>query len=174
MRSDPDLAHDAAKGDRTAFTELMQRHQARVRGMARRLAGNAVDGDDIAQSAFLSAWSKLSTYRGGTFRAWICTVCWREFLQWRRRKGLEIEFDETAEIITLEDRGNRPDDKIDLQRALTQLTTAQRVCVVMCIAAGLSHQEAASATGWPLGTVKSHTKRGLDALKRQLVQNDVA
>ena len=178
MRTDPDLAADAARGSEAAFAELVRRHQARVRGMARRLTGSPAAGDDIAQATFMTAWQKIGTYAGGTFSAWICAICWREFLQVRRKTRPEIEFDETAEIIPFGAQGSRPsdqqDDRMDLSRALEKLTEAQRVCVVMCVAAGLTHREAAEATGWPLGTVKSHVLRGVEALRKHLAKPEVA
>lgn len=175
MRSDPDLAEDAAQGSEAAYAELVRRHQARVRGMARRLTGSASDGDDIAQMTFLKAWQKIGTYTGGTFSAWICTICWREYLQARRKQKIEIEFDETAEIIPFErTQSDEVGDQMDLTNALQKLTEAQRVCVTLCVAAGLSHREAADAIGWPLGTVKSHVTRGVDALRKHLASSHVA
>ena len=67
MRSDPDLAHAAARGNEASFAELVRRHQGKVRGMARRLTGSEAQGDDIAQATFLTAWQKIATYAGGTF-----------------------------------------------------------------------------------------------------------
>lgn len=174
MRSDPDLAHAAARGGEAAFAELVRRHQAKVRGMARRLAGSDAAGDDIAQVTFLTAWQKISSYAGGTFSAWICTICWREFLQWRRRQKMEIEFDETAEIIPFDRSADQTEQRMDLTRALESLSEAQRVCVVLCVATGLSHTEAAEVTGWPLGTVKSHVQRGVALLRTRLENANVA
>jgi len=174
MRSDPDLAHAAARGSEAAFAELVRRHQAKVRGMARRLAGSEATGDDIAQATFFTAWQKISSYAGGTFSAWICTICWREFLQWRRRQKMEIEFDETAEIIPFDRSAEQAEQRMDLTRALESLSEAQRVCVVLCVATGLSHTEAAEVTGWPLGTVKSHVQRGVALLRTRLENANVA
>ena len=174
MRSDPDLAHAAARGSEAAFAELVRRHQAKVRGMARRLAGSEATGDDIAQATFFTAWQKISSYAGGTFSAWICTICWREFLQWRRRQKMEIEFDETAEIISFDRSADQTEQRMDLTRALESLSEAQRVCVVLCVATGLSHTEAAEVTGWPLGTVKSHVQRGVALLRTRLENANVA
>jgi RNA polymerase sigma-70 factor (ECF subfamily) len=174
MRSDPDLAHAAARGSEAAFAELVRRHQAKVRGMARRLAGSEATGDDIAQATFFTAWQKISSYAGGTFSAWICTICWREFLQWRRRQKMEIEFDETAEIIPFDRSADQTEQRMDLTRALESLSEAQRVCVVLCVATGLSHTEAAEVTGWPLGTVKSHVQRGVALLRTRLENANVA
>lgn len=174
MRSDPDLAHAAAQGSESAFAELVRRHQGKVRGMARRLAGSEATGDDIAQVTFLTAWQKISTYAGGTFSAWICTICFREFLQWRRRQKMEIEFDETAEIIPFDRSADQHEMRMDLSRALESLSEAQRVCVVLCVSTGLTHQEAADVTGWPLGTVKSHVQRGVALLRTRLENANVA
>ena len=174
MRTDPDLAADAARGNDGAFAELVRRHQARVRGMCRRLAATSGDADDIAEATFLTAWQKIGTYAGGTFAAWICTICYREFLQVRRRQRQEIEFDETAEIIPFDRPMADTGDKMDLSRALAKLPEAQRICVTLCVAASLSHREAAEATGWPLGTVKSHVTRGVAALRKHLAADQVA
>ena len=174
MRSDPDLAQAAARGNEVAFAELVRRHQGKVRGMARRLAGSDAPGDDIAQVTFLTAWQKISTYAGGTFSSWICAICWREFLQWRRRQKIEIEFDETAQIIPFDRSADQSEMRMDLTRALETLSEAQRVCVVLCAATGLTHQEAADVTGWPLGTVKSHVLRGVALLRTRLENANVA
>jgi RNA polymerase sigma factor (sigma-70 family) len=174
MRTDPDLAADAARGNDRAFAELVRRHQARVRGMCRRLTAAGGDADDIAQATFLTAWQKIGTYAGGTFAAWICTICYREFLQVRRRQRPEIEFDETAEIIPFDRSMADTGDKMDLSRALAKLPEAQRICVTLCVAASLSHREAAEATGWPLGTIKSHVTRGVAALRKHLAADQVA
>lgn len=174
MRSDPDLAHAAARGNEAAFAELVRRHQGKVRGMARRLAGSEATGDDIAQVTFLTAWQKIGTYAGGTFSAWICTICFREFLQWRRKQKMEIEFDETAEVIPFDRSADQTEQRMDLARALESLSEAQRVCVVLCVATGLSHTEAAEVTGWPLGTVKSHVQRGVALLRARLENANVA
>ena len=63
---------------------------------------------------------------------------------------------------------------MDLTRALESLSEAQRVCVVLCVATGLTHQEAAEVTGWPLGTVKSHVLRGVALLRTRLENANVA
>lgn len=174
MRTDPDLAADAARGSERAFAELVRRHQARVRGLSRRLTAAGGDCDDIAQATFLTAWQNIGTYAGSTFAAWICTICYREFLQVRRRQRPEIEFDETAQIIPFDRPMADTGDKMDLSRALARLPEAQRICVTLCVAASLSHREVAEATGWPLGTIKSHVTRGVAALRKHLAADQVA
>ncbi len=48
------------------------------------------------------------------------------------------------------------------------LPPGERVCVSLCYGAGFSHAEAAELLNAPLGTVKSHVKRGLDRLRERL------
>lgn len=172
--TDLDLARDAASGQEAAFEVLVRRYQGTVRGIARRLAPRPVEADDIAQAAFLTAWRKIGTYRGGSFKAWLCTIAYREFLQTRRKQKPEVEFDEGAHVIAFDVSAARMADHMDLDRALRTLPENQRICVVLCVAAGLSHAEAAGTTGFPLGTVKSHVNRGVAALRKQLAPGNVA
>lgn len=174
MKTDAVLARDAASGEEAAFETLVRRYQGTVRGVTRRLSARPVDADDLAQAAFLTAWRKIKTYRGGSFKAWLCTIAYREFLQARRKQKPEVEFDESAHVIAFDVSATRMADHIDLDRALKCLPENQRICVVLCVAAGLSHAEASGATGFPLGTVKSHVNRGVAALRKQLAPGIVA
>ena len=61
--------------------------------------------------------------------------------------------------------------RIDLDEALKALSEAERLCVSMCYGAGLSHADVAEVLNTPLGTVKSHVKRGLDKLRARLAPN---
>ncbi|MEO1476106.1 MAG: RNA polymerase sigma factor [Pseudomonadota bacterium] len=173
--TDPDLAARAADGHTDAFETLVRRYQSTVRGMLLRLTGNAADADDLAQSTFLKAWSQISSYGGGQFRSWLCTIAYREFLQDVRRqtsrKTLAQTLENEPEVTTLSDVSGLSHD---LDRALAKLPDNQRIAVTLCVGAGLSHGEAAIATGWPLGTVKSHVNRGKAALKDFLVGYGVA
>ena len=174
VKTDAALAQDAASGQEAAFEALVRRYQGTVRGLTRRLARRPVEADDLAQVAFLTAWRKIGTYRGGSFKAWLCTIAYREFLQARRKQKPEVEFDESAHVIAFDVSAARMVDHMDLDKALKTLPENQRICVVLCVAAGLSHAEASGATGFPLGTVKSHVNRGVAALRKQLAPGIVA
>jgi RNA polymerase sigma-70 factor (ECF subfamily) len=73
-----------------------------------------------------------------------------------------------AETPEVEDLAPAAGDLIDLDEALRSLSAPERVCVSLCYGAGLSHSEAAAALNAPLGTVKSHVKRGMDKLRLRL------
>lgn len=172
--SDEELALLAAAGDRAAFGVLVRRHQGLVRGMLARLARDRAEADDLAQEAFMKAWRKIGDLEAAAgFKAWLCSIAYREFLMQRRRRAAS---ERTTEALSAEaaaapgaDPPARLGDLLDLDRALTTLSESERACVVLCYAGGLSHAEAAAATGLPLGTVKSHVARGREKLRDRMM-----
>jgi RNA polymerase sigma factor (sigma-70 family) len=130
-----------------------------VRSFLRRALDDPADAEDIAQEAFVTAWSSLWRYRGrASFRSWLCAIAWRKALSFRRSRGRE-----RARIERLETDAppqGSPDARLDLERALRGLPGDQRAAVALCLGADFSHAEAADALGLPLGTIKSHVQRG--------------
>ena len=61
---------------------------------------------------------------------------------------------------------------IDLQRALLSLSAEERAAALLCDAAGLSHAEAASAMGAPLGTVKTLVARAREKLRAAMASDE--
>jgi RNA polymerase sigma factor (sigma-70 family) len=149
-------------GDRKAFGQLVARHQSSIRALARRLARSGSDGDDIAQAAFLTAWRRRSTWRGGSFRSWVCTIAYREFLNGRRGVAAEVEVED------MPGEGGQGGERLDLMRAMGALDASERSAIALCLGAGLSHGEAALAMGAPLGSVKSWVLRGRAKLQKAL------
>ena len=164
---DVELAGLAAAGDRAAFGELVRRHGSAVRGLLRRMGAQPSTADDIAQDAFLTAFERVAEFRGeGTFAAWVKRIAARLYVRrWRKDSRLTEEVEQ-------EDEGHGGEvstvDRIDLDEAMKSLSDQERLCVSLCYGAGLSHAEAAETIGAPLGTVKSHVKRGLDKLRVRL------
>jgi RNA polymerase sigma-70 factor (ECF subfamily) len=163
-RHDLELTALAAAGDRRAFGELVRRHNAAVRGLLLRMGAESATADDVAQDAFLTAFSRIGEFRGeGAFAGWVKRIAARAYLKRVRKLPLEGEAPEQA-------GGGEGDSaaRIDLDEALKTLAPAERLCVSLCYGAGLSHGEAAEHLQIPLGTVKSHVKRGLDKLRARL------
>ena len=164
---DVELAALAAAGDRPAFGELVRRHGAAVRGLLRRMGAEPSLADDIAQDAFLAAFERIVEFRGeGAFSAWVRKIAARLYVRrWRKESRYDLDT-ETAD----ESHGGEISAaaRIDLDEALKTLSPAERMCVSLCYGAGVSHAEAAEALNAPLGTVKSHVKRGLDKLRLRL------
>ncbi|MBO9709948.1 MAG: RNA polymerase sigma factor [Caulobacter sp.] len=165
---DVELAALAAAGDRKAFGELVRRHGSAVRGLLRRLGADPATADDIAQDAFMIGFEQIADYRGeGAFGGWIKKTAARLYLR-RIKRDARLVFAEAP------DRGDEPApqvsaaDRMDLDEALKTLSRAERLCVSLCYGADWSHSEAAQALNIPLGTVKSHVKRGLDKLRARM------
>jgi RNA polymerase sigma-70 factor (ECF subfamily) len=164
---DVELAALAAAGGRREFGELVRRHGSAVRYLLRRMGAQGSEADDVAQDAFLQAFEKCAEFRGeGTFAAWVKRIAARLYL---KRKAKDARY--VAEIEPdQEDVTPSPDQAglVDLDEALKTLSETERLCVSLCHGAGLSHPEIAAAMNLPLGTVKSHVKRGLDKLRARL------
>lgn len=161
----------AATGDDAAFQMLVQRRQAWMLGLMRRLSGDAALAEDLAQQAFVQAWRTIRALRSpAAFGGWLRQVAVNVWLQEARRRRLLTDSLETVAEHALGHSELR--EHLDLNRALSRLGAAERLCVVLNYAEGLSHAEVAAAVGLPLGTVKSHVSRGAAKLRQLLGASD--
>jgi RNA polymerase sigma-70 factor (ECF subfamily) len=156
-------------GDNPAFCELVRRRQGPTRNLLRRLCRDATLADDLAQQVFIKAWRSLPKLRSVTaFGAWMRRLAVNTWLEHVRAAGpasAEVEPDELAGA-TSESRTS--DERMDLDRALGTLAPDERLCVVLAYSEGMTHSEISAATALPLGTVKSHVKRGSERLRARL------
>ena len=173
---DVELAALAAAGGRDAFGELARRHGSAVRALLRRMGAEPALADDLAQDAFLTAYERIAEFRGeGAFAGWIKRIAARLYLKrWKRRASLDpvAELDEPGDATSQDEV--LAAGRLDLDAALATLSPAERLCVSLCYGAGLSHAETAETLKVPLGTVKSHVKRGMDKLKQRLVSTEAS
>ena len=130
------------------------------------MGADGVTADDLAQDAFLAAFEQITEFRGdGSFQAWVKRIAARAYVRRWRRVARESLMAETPEPDSCHPD---PAASLDLDEALKTLAAPERLCVSLCYGAGMSHSEAAAALNAPLGTVKSHVKRGMDKLRRRL------
>ena len=163
----------AMSGDDKAFEELVRRRQGAIRGLMRQLSGDWAVADDFAQEAFFQAWRKLRTLRApGAFGGWLRQIAVNVFLQHIRRAGFAIQDSDEVASYSVVDNGS-PSVQMDLEKALARLRPVERLCVVLAHGERMSHGEICSATGLPLGTVKSHISRGSVRLRQYLVDYEV-
>jgi RNA polymerase sigma factor (sigma-70 family) len=167
---DLDLVALAVTGRRDAFGELVRRHGSAVRGLLRRMGADPALADDLAQDSFLAAFEQIADFRGeGTFQAWVKRIAARLYVKrWRRDARLDLMAEPPEPDAAPGAGESGAADRIDLDEALRALSPPERVCVSLCYGGGLSHVEAALALNAPLGTVKSHVKRGLDKLRARM------
>ena len=162
---DVELAALAAAGGRREFGELVRRHGSAVRSLLRRMGAQGSEADDVAQDAFLQAFEKCAEFRGeGTFAAWVKRIAARLYIKRVAKEARYIAEVEQEDIAPAADQAGL----MDLDEALKTLSEPERLCVSLCHGAGMAHPEIAAALNLPLGTVKSHVKRGLDKLRARL------
>ncbi len=161
------IAALARDGDRDAFAELVRRRQSWIRNLMRRLCGDAHLADDLAQQVFLQAWRNIGQLRQpGRFGAWLKRLAVTVWLQHVRRHDALVqaaEIDETAMAPPA-----APGLAMDLDRALATLPEAVRLCIALSYHEGMTQDEIADLVGLPLGTVKSHIRRGAERLRQLL------
>ncbi|MFC1997466.1 RNA polymerase sigma factor [Chloroflexota bacterium] len=178
------LIQYAQQGDLDAFNRLVLTYQDMVFNQAYRVMGEPEAAEDATQEAFISAYRKLHTYRGGSFKAWLLRIvtnaCYDELRRRKRRPTTPLEptdeFDEEIESPRwLADTGEAPEDtalRVELseaiQHCLDDLSNDFRTVVVLVDIQGLDYAEAADIMGTPLGTIKSRLARARRGMRQCL------
>jgi len=133
----------------------------------RRCCGDQTLADDLAQQVFLQAWRDIAKLRNPhKFAAWLKRLAintWRQHL----RKHDPLRNADAAEQAAV-GVADTTAVAVDLDRALGMLAPEVRLCVVLSYHEGMSHAEIVRATDLPLGTVKSHVRRGTSRLREAL------
>lgn len=170
---DEELVAAAKAGSTSAFARLVERHQQPLRAFLRRTCGDWAQADDLAQEAFLEAWSKIGRLQAGaSVRAWLCGIGYNKHLTVLRSRGRGRAREAAYEAEKPPSSGTMTEERLTLEAAMSELPADQRACVALCLAADFSHAEAAEALGLPLGTVKSHVTRGRARLLEVLGGSD--
>ncbi|MDZ3833330.1 MAG: RNA polymerase sigma factor [Sphingopyxis sp.] len=156
--------------DRRAFEQLVRRHQGMVRAQLRRLLrGNEAKADDLAQETFLLAWRKLHQFRGeARFSTWLYRIAYSCFLQAHRKQSSAAEGIETAVFDPPTMPREAAELRLDVERAMRHLSATEQAVLLHVVQLGLGHDEAAYVLAMPLGTVKSHARRGKAKLRALL------
>ena len=89
------LMQFAQQGDLDAFNRLVLAYQEMVYNQAYRVMGEPDAAEDATQEAFISAYRKIHTYRGGSFKAWLLRIvtnaCYDELRRRKRRPTTPLE-----------------------------------------------------------------------------------
>jgi RNA polymerase sigma-70 factor (ECF subfamily) len=160
----------AIGGDEAAFSELVRRRQSWLRNLLRRLCRDRALADDLAQQALLQAWRSLRNLKSvSAFGGWLRQVAVNVWLNHLRTTAPPPQSLESGVGAASEQAApHATSEALDLDRALGQLSSDERLCVVLAYHEGMSHSEISGATALPLGTVKSHIKRGAERLRTLL------
>lgn len=178
------LVKRAREGDLTAFNALVLRFQDGLYSLALRMLNDSAAAEDVAQDAFLRAWQRIDSFRGGSFRAWLYTIAAnraRDELRRRaRRPVLSLDQrDDDPERGSLDLDPADPDPgpaaaaeqgdlRVRLEALLRSLPDDWREVVVLSDVHGLDYAEIAAVTGVAVGTVKSRLSRARARLRDEI------
>ncbi|MSQ31509.1 MAG: sigma-70 family RNA polymerase sigma factor [Dehalococcoidia bacterium] len=182
LEADPaldDLVRRAQRGDLAAFNAIVLRTQDAVYGLALRMLARREAAEDVTQEAFVAAWRRIDTFRGGSFRSWLFTIAANrardELRRGVRRPATSLDAahdDPDRTDIDPPDRDPGPQAAAEqaemraaLEAALAELPPDWREVVVLSDIHGLDYAEIAQVTGVALGTVKSRLSRARARLR---------
>jgi RNA polymerase sigma-70 factor, ECF subfamily len=169
------LIKSAQSGELDAFNTLILHYQDSVFNTALRILGDEDQAQDAAQEAFISAFQSITSFRGGSFKAWlmrtVTNACYDELRRQKRRPTtpLEPETNDGEEIDSpkwMADTNMTPSQKAEadelehaIQHCLNALPTEFRSVVVLADIQGMDYSEVATTARVPLGTIKSRLAR---------------
>jgi RNA polymerase sigma-70 factor, ECF subfamily len=169
-------------GDVQAFNRLVLAHQTAAYDLAYRMLKDSDSAADATQDAFLSAFTHLHQFRGGSFKAWLLRIVLNQVydhlrsLQRHPSASLDgMAEDEDSPALQIADSQPLPED-VALSRelmscievGLATLPPDQRATLILSDIQGMSYEEIAVATSASLGTVKSRLSRSRGALRTYL------
>lgn len=166
-----DLVRRARDGDLSAYDELVRRYQERIYATIYHMTANHEDANDLAQDAFIKAFSALKSFKGGSsFYTWLYRIAVNKtinFLKQRKNKyhlslnDLDFNAEHDPDLVALisnktpqRDAGLSELQK-KLNEALMKLSEPHRMVVVLHDVQGQSHDEIAEIMGCNIGTVRS-------------------
>lgn len=157
-----------ADGDQDAVQDCLKAYGGLVWSLARRMLRNTEDAEDVVQEIFLDLWKNAEKFDPAVASetTFVAMVARRRLIDKIRFANRRISAD------SLEDMVSEPAGSTDREmqtlvegreamKALDDLRPEQKQVLQLSIIHGLSHQEIADSTGMPLGTVKTHARRGL-------------
>jgi len=180
-------------GSHAALAELYDRHAAAVYGASFRLLGQRLEAEEVVQETFLALWDRAEQFdpARGSLRAWLMTIGRNRAIDRLRATGRQpshVSFgtleDDAARrraapteaverrALVAEDEASDPERQAELAglravvlAALGRLPGIEREAIVLAYFEGLTQQEIAARLEWPLGTVKTRTRRALLRLR---------
>ncbi|MEO5895716.1 MAG: RNA polymerase sigma factor [Vicinamibacterales bacterium] len=185
--TDLELVRLAQAGDVDAFGELVERNRRAVFRAALAAVGSATEADDVTQEAFVTAWQKLSGFRGESqFRTWMLSITWRKAIDRRKSIGRWLKLAATSS------RADAADDRFDLIERVPSRERAQdavlesnqlqhqirkligtlprklRDALLLAGSGEHTYEEMGQMLSAPVGTVKWRVAEARRVLKRKL------
>jgi RNA polymerase sigma-70 factor (ECF subfamily) len=171
--SDRDLAVEMARGDEAALGRVYDRYATLAYAIALRACGDRADAEEAVVDGFLDLWRASPRFAEdrGTLATWLGIMVRNRAIDRRRQRARRRDHAEAER----HDMGSDGPDvalSVDVRSALASLQPRQRAVLELAYFGGLTQREIAARLGIPLGSVKSATWRGLEALRCRLERSD--
>jgi RNA polymerase sigma-70 factor, ECF subfamily len=155
-----------ASGDKTAVETCLNTYGGLVWSLARRMCPN--DAEDAVQEIFIDIWKNAARFDAAqaSETTFVAMIARRRLIDRIRKVTRQPNIDSFEDILV--EPSDASDRMIQLgvearqaAEALKELRPEQRQILHLSIVQGFSHQEIADALAMPLGTVKTHARRGI-------------
>jgi RNA polymerase sigma-70 factor (ECF subfamily) len=161
-------------GDKSAFAQLYTLTRSKLFAVSLRIVRERQLAEEVLQDSFVNIWNHAGNYATAKSAplTWMTAIVRNRSLDIVRRGGWEVSDEDDMLANTVEDEGLQPQDALaqrrdqhNIQRCMDELDAEQRQSIALAFFHGLSHSELADHMRKPLGTVKTHIRRGLMRLK---------
>lgn len=183
----PQLIEAICRADRDALALLFDRQVDRVYAIALAMLSSREEAEDVCSEVFEKIWRRAEGFDAGrgSAESWIGAITRNACLDRLRRRSRnpEISMAQPEDGVPVVDpeRVPGPEQWVDrtafrhaVVAAMDRLSEAQRRVVRLAFVQGLTHREIAHRLKLPLGTVKSHCRRGLSTMRLALTRHDPA
>jgi RNA polymerase sigma-70 factor (ECF subfamily) len=185
QRAEKEILRAASQGDTEAFEKIVRKYQNLVYATAAQITRDPAAAQDIAQEAFVTAYSRLSDLRSEeAFPSWLRAIARNAALAWRKRQGRNVPLDDASSLHLRsggpEDAAEREVERIEadafqteIHRIVSSLSDTLRFPVVLCYLDGVSTREAARFLGISEGAVRKRLHDGKKKLQERIVKMSV-
>lgn len=177
--SPEEIAVELNAGSRDALAEAYRRWSSLVYTIALRALGSHHDAEDVAQQVFVSAWRGRHTLRPGpeALPGWLVGITRHRVADLQAQRMRAARNVEAVASVTVRDRGGGAVEedlpvRLMLAHELERMGEPRASVVRMALVEDRPQDEIAQRLGLPIGTVKSHVRRGLLHLRSQLEEVD--
>jgi len=163
-----------AAGEPRAVDECIAEFGGLVWSLARRWSSDGADAEDAAQEIFYDLWRSAARFDEArcSERGFVAMVARRRLIDRARKRRRSLDLVDLPDGFDAADESGARTDGLalaaDAHDLLAALTPMQRQMLTLHLLEGRTHDEIAEATQTPLGTVKSHIRRGLERARRLL------
>lgn len=169
------ILHSIASGDRTAVQDCINKYGGLVWSIARKMLRNPDDAEDAVQEIFVDIWKNAARFdeSQSSETTFIAMIARRRVIDKIRHSTRRISPDSLDDVLL--EPFTRSDQEMQISveakeaaEAMRTLRPEQQQVLRLSIIQGMSHQEISDATGMPIGTVKTHARRGLMQVREVL------